>query len=250
MNYFFLFLILTISNFVFSQTELPFIDGERASYNLYFGSIKVGYADMEIKESIINEKATIHAIGRARSAPFFDWFFKVRDLYETFIDKNTILPIIFNRSVNEGGYKINQQYYFDHMKSTVATKDSIFFIPPLTQDMLSAFFLARTYKKEYITKYKSIYVPIFMDNDNYLLEIKYLYNDVIETKWGKIECMVFQPLMQEGRVFENGEKLKIWITDDSNHMLLRVEAEIWAGTVRAIISDYKNSKYPLTIIKN
>jgi len=54
--------------------------------------------------------------------------------------------------------------------------------------------------------------------------------------------------MQEGRVFENGEQLKIWITDDANHLLLKVEAEIWAGTVKAVLEDYKESKHPLSII--
>ena len=57
--------------------------------------------------------------------------------------------------------------------------------------MLSAFFLARTFKKESIINGKSFYVPIFMDNENYHLEIKYLANEIIDTKWGKIDCMVF-----------------------------------------------------------
>ena len=105
------------------------------------------------------------------------------------------------------------------------------------------------YKKESIINGKSFYVPIFMDNENYHLEIKYLANEIIDTKWGKIDCMVFNPKMQEGRVFEDGEKMKIWITDDANHLLLGVEAEIWAGTIKAVLDDYKKVKYPLSIIR-
>ena len=88
-----------------------------------------------------------------------------------------------------------------------------------------------------------------MDSENYLLEIKYLSNEIIDTKWGKIDCMVFRPKMQEGRVFEDEEQMKIWITDDANHLLLRVEAKIWAGTIRAVLSGYKKLKYPLSIIR-
>ena len=31
----------------------------------------------------------------------------------------------------------------------------------------------------------SFFVPIFMDNENYFLEILYLDNEILETKWGR-----------------------------------------------------------------
>ena len=238
-----------IANLVFSQTDLPYKVGEYAAYTLHFGAINVGFADLEITESIqLNNRSTLHVVGKARTAPFFDWFFKVRDVYETFIDTNTLLPLVFKRAVNEGGYLINQRYHFNHNDSRVITQDSSFFIPINTQDMLSAFFLARTFKKESIIDGKSFYIPLFMDDENYNLEIKYLTNEIMDTKWGKIDCMVFSPKMQEGRVFEDGEKMKIWITDDANHLLLKVETEIFVGTIKAVLEDYKELKHPLSII--
>ena len=245
-----LFIVLIgISNLVFSQTELPYKVGEYTAYKVSFGAINVGFADLEITESIqLNNRPVFHIVGKGRTAGFFDWFFKVRDVYETFIDTKTLLPLVFKRVVNEGGHLINQEYRFNHKDSRVITKDSSFFIPIDTQDMLSVFFLARTFKKESIIDRKSFYIPLFMDDANYNLEIKYLANEIIDTKWGKIDCMIFQPKMQEGRVFEDGEKMKIWITDDANHLLLKVETEIWAGTIKAVLEDYKELKHPLSII--
>jgi hypothetical protein len=102
----FLFIVLFgISNLVFSQTDLPYKIGEYAAYTLHFGVINVGVADLEITESVqLNNRPTFHIVGKARTAPFFDWFFKVRDVHETFIDTNTLLPLMFKRAVNEGGY--------------------------------------------------------------------------------------------------------------------------------------------------
>jgi len=242
-------ILFGISNLVFSQTDLPYKVGEYVAYKVSFGAVNVGFADLEITESgQLNNKPILHIVGKGRTAPFFDWFFKVRDVYETFIDVNTLLPLVFKRAVNEGGYSINQKYQFNHNDSKVITQDSSFFIPINTQDMLSSFFLARTFKKESIINSQSFYIPLFMDDKNYNLEIKYLGNEIINTKWGKIDCMVFQPKMQEGRVFEDGEQMKLWITDDANHLLLRVETEIWAGTIKAVLEDYKKLKYPLSII--
>tara|TARA_B110000444_G_C18764647_1_gene559322 strand:+ start:377 stop:1135 length:759 start_codon:yes stop_codon:yes gene_type:complete len=246
-----LFIVLfTSSGFIFSQTSLPYSVAEYTSYRVSFGGISVGYANLEIKEvSLIKNTPIFHIIGKGRTSPFFDWFFKVRDVYETFIDTTTLLPLEFKRAVNEGGYLINQHYRFNHKQNNVLAQDSIFIIPSNTQDMLSAFFYARTFKKDsVIISGNSFYIPIFMDEENYLLEIKYQKNEVLNTKFGKVDCMVFKPKMQEGRVFENGEEMKIWISDDANHLLVKVETKIWAGTIKAVLDDYKEIKYPLSII--
>ena len=55
--------------------------------------------------------------------------------------------------------------------------------------------------------------------------------------------------MQEGRVFEDGEDMKIWISDDENKMLYKVETKIWTGLIKAILVKHKNLKYPLSISK-
>jgi len=248
-----LFLIIAFISFSilgFSQTSLPYNVGEYAAYKISFGAINVGYAELEVKEIIsVNNKPSFHIIGKGRTAPFFDWVFKVRDVYETFIDTSTLLPLVFNREVREGRHVISQKYNFNHNNENVVTQDSTFNIPIQTQDMLSAFFYARTFKKDSILNGGSFYVPIFMDDENYFLEIKYLKNEIIETEWGKVDCMVFQPKMQEGRIFEDGEEMKIWISDDKNHLLLRVETKIWTGLIKAVLQEYKHVKHPLSIIE-
>jgi len=248
-----LFLIIAFISFSilgFSQTSLPYNLGEYAAYKISFGAINVGYAELEVKEIIsVNNKPSFHIIGKGRTAPFFDWVFKVRDVYETFIDTSTLLPLVFNREVREGRHVISQKYNFNHNNENVVTQDSTFNIPIQTQDMLSAFFYARTFKKDSILNGGSFYVPIFMDDENYFLEIKYLKNEIIETEWGKVDCMVFQPKMQEGRIFEDGEEMKIWISDDKNHLLLRVETKIWTGLIKAVLQEYKHVKHPLSIIE-
>ena len=241
---------ILFSDLSFSQTNFPYKLKEYAAYKISFGAINVGYADLEVKGVLsVNNKSSFHIVGKGRTAPFFDWFFKVRDVYETFIDTLTLLPVVFNRNVNEGGHIIRQHYNFNHKDNNVVTQDSTFNIPFNTQDMLSAFFYARTFNKDSILTRGFFTIPIFMDDENYFLEIKYLSNEIIETKWGKVNCMVFKPKMQEGRIFQDGEEMKIWITDDKNHLLLRVETKIWAGLIKAVLDDYRFLKHPLSIIE-
>jgi len=245
------FIIILTPLFLFSQgTTTPYIKGERFKYKISFGPIIAGYGELLISDlTRYNGQSVYHMIGKGRTAPFFDWFFKVRDTYETHIDTASKNPLFFNRNVYEGGHVIKQKYNFNHKNNLVQTDNGNFHITDSTQDMLSAYYFARTLKKEQIGKDSLFSVNIFMDEEIYILEVKYLYNESVSTNYGKIKCLVFQPKMQKGRVFADEEKMKIWISDDKNRILVKVETEIWAGKIVAKISQIENTRYPLKTIK-
>ena len=235
---------------IYSQSDLPYKVGEYSAFDISFKGIKVGSAEMKIEKQIkINGVSTFHIIGKGRTASFFDWFFKVRDVYETYLDTSKIRPVKFVRDIHEGGYEKKQQYIFKHSSGKVFWKDTSHVIFPTTQDMLSALFYARTFNKNDLLQKKSFFVPIFMDEENYSLEILYLKDEKVKTSFGEVNCMVFKPKMQEGRVFEDGEEMKIWISDDRNHLLVKVETQIWAGSIKAILVKHQGVKYPLSISK-
>ena len=235
---------------IYSQSDLPYKVGEYSAFDISFGGIKVGSAEMKIEKQIkINGVSTFHIVGKGRTASFFDWFFKVRDVYETYLDTSKIRPVKFVRDIHEGGYEKKQQYIFKHSVGKVFWKDTSYVIFPTTQDMLSALFYARTFNKNDLLQKKSFFVPIFMDEENYSLEILYLKDEKVKTNFGEVNCMVFKPKMQEGRVFEDGEEMKIWISDDRNRLLIKVETQIWAGSIKAILVKHQGVKYPLSISK-
>ena len=235
---------------IYSQSDLPYKVGEYSAFDISFGGIKVGSAEMKIEKQIkINGVSTFHIVGKGRTASFFDWFFKVRDVYETYLDTSKIRPVKFVRDIHEGGYEKKQQYIFKHSAGKVFWKDTSHVIFPTTQDMLSALFYARTFNKNDLLQKKSFFVPIFMDEENYSLEILYLKDEKVKTNFGEVNCMVFKPKMQEGRVFEDGEEMKIWISDDRNRLLIKVETQIWAGSIKAILVKHQGVKYPLSISK-
>ena len=246
-----LVLILLFTPFLaFPQKEIPYQVGEYSAFDIFFGSIIVGHAELEIvEEKFIDSISTFHIVGKGKTAYFFDWFFKVRDVYETFLDTSKLLPIKFIRDINEGPYSKKQNYFFHHSDSVVKHNDTTYEISYNSQDMLSALFYARTFNKGEVKKKNSFFVPIFMDEENYFLEVTYLNNEVIETEFGKVDCLVFKPQMQEGRVFEDGEEMKIWISNDKNLLLVKVETKIWSGTIKAVLVDYKELKFPLSIIQ-
>ena len=233
----------------YGQEDLPFRPGEKTTYSITFGGIEIGSASIEIVgEKQKHEHTVFHVVAKGKTAPFFDLFFKVRDVYETYMDIKNKRPVEFYRDIYEGGYKLKQNYIFKHEKEQVLVGDTFYNITQTTQDMLSALFFARTFKKNIALQGEPFFIPIFMDEENYILEVSYLYNEVLETEFGKINCMVFKPKMQEGRIFRDGEKMKIWISDDTNHLLLKVESKIWAGMLKAEILEAEGLKTPLICV--
>jgi hypothetical protein len=233
-----------------SQNSLPFKVGEQSSFEISFRGITVGSAEMEIaSETKIDSISTFHITGKGRTAPFFDLFFKVRDVYETYLDTSKVRPIRFIRDIQEGGFEKKQLYNFKHADGLVFCKDTSYLISSNSQDMLSALFYARTFNKDSVKQKTSFFVPVFIDEENYSVEIVYMHNEKVKTNFGGIDCMVFRPKMQEGRVFQDGEKMKLWISDDRNNLLVKVETQIWAGTIKAILTKFKEVKYPLSISK-
>ena len=233
-----------------SQTNLPYKVGEHSYFDISFRGIIVGSAEMEIANEIkIDSISTFHIIGKGRTAPFFDLFFKVRDVYETYLDTLKVRPLRFIRDIHEGGFEKKQRYNFSHADCLVFYKDTSYAISSISQDMLSALFYARTFNKDSVKHKRSFFIPVFIDEENYSVEVVYLRNEKVKTNFGEINCMVFKPKMQEGRVFQDGEKMRLWISDDRNNLLVKVETQIWAGTIRAILRKCKEVKYPLSISK-
>src|ERR1051325_8121346 len=114
--------------------------GEMLKYRMHYGFINAGEAVLQVvdENKKIGERNTLHVIGLGYSNPSFDWIFLVRDRYESYIDEEAMIPWLFIRRVNEGGYKITQNYIFSHYKNSVDADGKKFDVPDGVQDMLSA----------------------------------------------------------------------------------------------------------------
>src|SRR4051812_32052845 len=107
--------------------ELPVVKndafkrGEMLTFRMHYGIIEAGIATLGITDEAkeIAGRKTYHVIGLGESKGAFDFFYKVRDRYETYIDEKSIVPWIFLRHVNEGGYKIEQSYVFNNFNDKV-----------------------------------------------------------------------------------------------------------------------------------
>lgn len=226
-----------------NKTNDAFVAGEILSYRLHYGAIEAAQATLEVKPDItrIGARDCYHIVGLGASKSSFDWIYKVRDKYETYIDKNALVPWIFNRNCNEGGYEIHQNYIFNHFTNKVDIGGGKTFpFEDGTQDMISAFYAARNFDFSNAKEGDIFALNCFIDKENWPLKIKYVGKEVIKSDVGKIRCLKFRPIVQKGRVFKKEEDLTIWISDDKNHIPVRGQAKILIGSVKLDLTGYKN----------
>ena len=87
---------------------------------------------------------------------------------------------------------------------------------------------------------------MFLDNEVYELYIRYLGKTIITTKYGTFNAIKFKPLLVKGTLFSGGEKMVVYVTDDGNHIPIRVESPIVVGSIKVDMMQYNNLRYPLT----
>ena len=235
--------------------QSAFKKGEFLRYDVSYGYFDAAKATLEIADvsKEINGRNTMHIVGKGNSAGALSWFFKVEDKYETYIDEEAILPWKFIRHVREGGYELDRDIKFDHYtnKASVSqngTKD--YEVEPNTQDLLSAFYYARTLDLQNAKIGQEFVINTFFDKEMYPLKFKFLGKEEVETELGVFNCLKFQPIVEKGRVFKEEEDVSLWVSDDANKVPIRVKSDLLVGSIEMDLVGHKNLCHPLNALNN
>jgi len=223
--------------------------GETTVFKVYYTLgvyIAAGEATFNINQERFNNKPVYHITGEGTTYGFYDGFFKVRDKYESYVDTANLQPVKFIRNIYEGGYKKYENVTFNQQTNTAVTNNGVFKVPNCVQDVLSAIFYARNIDFNRFKAGDKIPFSMFLDNETYDLYVRYMGKETIKTKYGKFRAIKFKPLLVKGTIFEGGEKMTVWVSDDANHLPLRVESPISVGSIKVDMMNYRNLRYPLT----
>lgn len=227
-----------------------FKSGEQITMKVYYTTLGMyvgaGEANFTTTLTRYNGKTVYHCVGTGTTYPFFDNFYRVRDRYESYIDTATMLPVKFIRNVDEGGTKFYNNVSFNQNTRTAVSTNGVFNVTPCIQDVISAVYYARNID---FSKYKpgdKIPFDMFLDDEIFHLYLKYEGKENVKTKYGKFRAIKFKPLLIKGSIFEGGEKMNVWVSDDPNHILLRAESPISVGSIKVDMMSYRNLRYPLS----
>jgi len=230
-----------------------FSPGEKLMFRAYYssaltGNVTAGEASLEILESSqsIGGRSTMPVIGLMRTRGLFNLFFRVNNRFESYIDRSAIAPILFIRRVEEGRYRKSQDVMFNHFDKVAISNTASVPIPPYVQDIISAFYFARTYQFENPKIGDEFNVDFFLDDSVYVTRIVFDGYERINTRLGTFNTLRFKPMVLKGKVFSQPYPMTLWISDDKNRVPVMVESGLVVGSVRLELSDYQGLRNPLT----
>ncbi|HYV90481.1 MAG TPA: DUF3108 domain-containing protein [Chitinophagales bacterium] len=253
----YLCLLLSLSAYslkaqVDSQCILPntaFSDGEKITYKVIYNWnslwLNAGEASFAVSDGVFGSSRVYHVVGEGISYKSYDWFFKVKDTYESYIDKQTMQPLKFVRNVNEGGYTIYNNVTFKHDENKAISTHGEFKVPSCIQDVLSSIYYTRNLDFSSYKVNDTIPVNLFLDDSVYHVYIRYLGKESVKIKSGSYNCIKFRPLLINGTIFKGGEKMTVWVTDDENKIPVLVESPILIGFIRAELHKYEGLRNPM-----
>ena len=230
----------------------PFQPKEKITYNVYYSVIGIyvdaGTATFTTFNEKMQDEDVYHVVGEGSTNPRYDWIFKVRDRYESYFSTTDLQPIKFVRNINEGTYKKHEEITFNHQTNTAITRNGVYQVPENVQDIISVMYYMRNINYDQNKAGDKIPFTMFLSDKVYPMYIHYMGKETIKTRHGKFNAIKLKPLLLKGSVFEGGEKMTIWVTDDANHIPVRVESPIVVGSVKIDLLRCENPKNPITAL--
>ncbi len=228
----------------------------KISYNWKALWMGAGTVDFSIKEESLNGQPVYHTKAIGKTFKRYEWFYKVYDVYESYLDTNSLKPVRFVRDINEGGFTKNIAYDFEfdnnqahidymYRKDELQKQNEYTPINFCTFDMLSSVYYTRNINYDLLAPNDTIPVEVLMDGQVYPLYMIYLGKENLKTSFGTFRCLKIKPSLMDGDIFEGGDFMTIWATDDDNRLPLLIESPLKVGYVKAVLKEHKNLKYPM-----
>ncbi len=217
-----------------------FKQGEKLIFDVKYGFITAGIAEFSIPRiSKIAGRNVFNVVFKVSSLPAFDLFYKVRDRYETFIDVEGIFPWRFEQHIREGNYSRDFSVFFDQRKGKAITSEGIYEIPKYVNDIVSAFYLARTFDYSKMKVDDKIQLENFYKDKVYPLEVIFRGKENVSVSAGTFKCIILEPVIEEGGLFKNTGSILIWLTDDDLKVPVKVKTKVLIGSIDAELTAYE-----------
>ncbi len=236
---------------VMFQQKYNFYDkAEELRYNVKLGIATGGEIVVKTDTLVKNvlsvpcyhTKMTVSAKGAV------NWFTNFHDVFESFSDTLTRLPLLFKRNIVEGGYKKIEETHFNRseLKANVsdltdANKKEVksYTISANIHDAISSYFVFRSIPFEDLQVGDTLKMDVFMEDKPYNFDILILGQETVKFENKKVNCWVISPYMAGSDLFTGENGMKAWISDDKRRAPLKFQAKLPIGTVEAKLKSYK-----------
>jgi hypothetical protein len=235
--------LISLNNFAQNKTIAA---GEEivltASYNMSGLLTDIAQVKMETSEVKTSKSNLLRLKCTAITYKKWDNFFKIRDLYESYVNPKTLTPYLYKRDINEGGYYKFMQYKYDHKSKLVKSlkrkkkkdgetwdENKTVKIEASTKDFVSTFYTIRNMDIHKASPGDEQNFTILFDNKQTVVTVKYLGKENISTEIGNKDCYKLAISISGSDVLKGTNNNLLWLTADANKVPVYVKFKIPVG---------------------
>ena len=242
--------------------NLAFAHGESATFTLHYewGAIDsdVGSATVRLDSLTYNGQKAYRCTMHGRTTPLYDFFFKVREDFQSWFTRDGLRPLKFFRHSREGDYEAKNNYVYvwetgepliaaDLYTSKRGPYAKNIPLTSCTFDLPTLFYYARNMDFDVIEPGKKHPMTFAIDDEVFNVYFILYGRETIKVKGlGTVKTIKFAAKLLEGEVFKGEADMLIWVTDDDNRLPVYFEAPLLVGTAIGRMTSYKNLKHPFT----
>jgi len=214
-----------------------------ASYNMSGMLTDLAQVTMETSQVKTSKSTFLRLKLKARTFSKWDTFFKINDLYESYVNPNSLKPYLYKREINEGGYYKFMQYNFNYKSNSIKSlkrkrrKDGTFWdvnknitITSDTRDLVTTLYHIRNLDIAKATIGNVEVFKVFFDNNETEVIITLLAIETITTKLGKKECYKLAISLNNNDLLKGKNTNLLWLTADNNKILVYAKFKVAVGS--------------------
>lgn len=210
-----------------------------ASYNMGGMMTQLAQVIMETENVATSKNNYLHLSCQAATYSKWDSFFKIRDLYESYVNPVTLRPNLYKRNIFEGGYTKKEKYVFKNGGKTIAStvnkknmpqREGIFNINPSSMDAITLLYKVRTIDFNKLKPNQTLSFIVVFDEKEIPVVIKYLGKEATNAgNLGNKECYKIA-IAAKTSALKGKDKNLIWLTADAKKVPVHIKFSIPVGT--------------------
>lgn len=242
-----IFLFLVLISYCSVAQNKTIAAGEKlvftASYNMSGLLTEIAQVKMEASEVKTSKSTLLRLKCTATTYKKWDNFFKIRDIYESYVNPKTLTPYLYKRDISEGGYYKFMQYKYNHKAKLVKSlkrkknkkggtwdENKTVKIGNSTKDLVSTLYSIRNLDIHKATPGDQQNFTVLFDNEENVISIKYIGKERISTKIGSKECYKLAISMRGNNdILKGSNSNLLWLTADANKIPVYAKFKIPVG---------------------
>ena len=226
-----------------TEDNFPFSPGEKLTFKLKWEMIPAGEAVLEVLPiETRNGTNSYHFVMTAKTTPFIDVFYKVRDRIDSYVDLDMTHSLLYTKNQKEGSHKREVSVYFDWAKneatySNYGKKRKPISILPGSFDPLTVFYYFRLFK---LQENSEIEIPITDGKKSVRGVGRVIKRETLKLSSGTYDTFLIEPdLKHIGGVFKKSKdaKITLWVTADCRRIPVKIMSKVVIGSFTGELVD-------------